>query len=75
MDEKTRNTVDKMKSTMTALAETQSTLAIGKAVIALIARVMLLQWNQSLTTVRLTTILDIKSFGSQLLLIFSTRYF
>lgn len=38
MDEKTRNTVDKMKNTMTAIAETQSTLAIGKAVVALIER-------------------------------------
>lgn len=38
MDEKTRGTVDKMVNTMTALAETQSTLAIGKAVIALIER-------------------------------------
>ena len=38
MDEKTRQTVDKMKNTMTAIAETQSTLAIGKAVVALVER-------------------------------------
>lgn len=38
MDEKIRSTVDKMKNTMTAIAETQSTLAIGKAVVCLIER-------------------------------------